>query len=400
MTAFIERIYNLVRLVCVFRSFTSCASSMAATRPRDRNTNGNRNTVHRRQQQRPPIGMEPTLADVLSNLKAHRERQRQRQRQLQTANVNEFLLDDEAIYNSSNTTSSTHNNDEEAGIVSSPYQDCICKGAELLPEKVTTMPLFFGNATCSEIQESILPLMITVDQCGYSDIAGALFAQCCTTFYNRPRYQCENTIHQQIITQNDENNVNVPPIVENGRPVIVRTDLIFEDFGKIDVILGTAEIVMSIGMVWHDPRLAWTITNDTCADYVSVYAGFDAETTQIWVPDLDLANMKSGVQHWASVPADVFSYVLYFPLFSFEELLSSHTSKDGHFILSTFLLLLEQIIVFKTTFVRFVHSVLIFPTYFPNMQTKVMVRSHGDTSKLHICMLCVYSFLLVDTTVP
>ena len=334
MTAFIERIYNLVRLVCVFRSFTSCASSMAATRPRDRNTNGNRNTVHRRQQQRPPIGMEPTLEDVLFNLKA--------QRQLQTANVNEFLLDDEAIYNSSNTTSSTHNNDEEAGIVSSPYQDCICKGAELLPEKVTTMPLFFGNATCSEIQESILPLMITVDQCGYSDIAGALFAQCCTTTNNIPRYQCENTIHKQIITQNDENNVNVPPIVENGRPVIVKTDLIFEDFGEIDVVLGTAEIVMSIDMVWHDPRLAWTITNETCADYVSVYAGFDAETTQIWVPDLDLANMKSGVQHWASVPADVFSYVLCFTC-SFEELLSSHTSKDGHCVYVY--ITLEQIII-------------------------------------------------------
>ena len=323
MTACIERIYNLVRLVCVFRSFTSCASSMAATRPRYRNTNGNRNTVHRRQQQRQRLPvMESTLADVLSNLKA------QRQRQLQTANVNEFLLDDEAIYNSSNT-SSTNTNNEDAGMVSSPYQDCICKGAELLPEKVTTIPLFFGNATCSEIQEYILPLMITVDQCGYSEFAGALFAQCCTTTNNRPRYQCENTIHQQIITNNDENNVNVPPIVENGRPVIVTTDLIFEDFGKIDVILGTAEIVMSIDMVWHDPRLAWTITNDTCADYVSVYAGFDAETTQIWVPDLDLANMKSGVQHWDSVPADVFSYVLCFTC-SFEEPLSSHTSKDGH----------------------------------------------------------------------
>ena len=41
---------------------------------------------------------------------------------------------------------------------------------------------------------------------------------------------------------------------------------------------GTARIFVSIVMEWKDPRLAWEINEENCADYINVYTGYDQGT--------------------------------------------------------------------------------------------------------------------------
>jgi hypothetical protein len=41
---------------------------------------------------------------------------------------------------------------------------------------------------------------------------------------------------------------------------------------------GTAQIFVSIKMKWKDPRLAWEMNEENCADYINVYTGYDQGT--------------------------------------------------------------------------------------------------------------------------
>jgi hypothetical protein len=46
-------------------------------------------------------------------------------------------------------------------------------------------------------------------------------------------------------------------------------------------MVGTARIFVTIIMKWKDPRLAWEINEENCADYINVYTGRDQGETSI-----------------------------------------------------------------------------------------------------------------------
>jgi len=75
----------------------------------------------------------------------------------------------------------------------------------------------------------------------------------------------------------------------------------------VEVGDGTATIFSTLRLTWLDPRLAWSITETTCANTITVFTGHDVETTQIWVPDFDLVNQIEGVQAMPASTATVYS---------------------------------------------------------------------------------------------
>lgn len=128
---------------------------------------------------------------------------------------------------------------------------------------------------------------------------------CCNISEPLPLYQCEENVRSNFL-----NSSYSPTIV----PVVGRKDVVFVDtlvqvyaISEIDLTKSVADIFANIILTWNDPRLAWDVTTDNCATSTFMRASLDAETTDIWVPPLDLQNLNEGVQSFAAAPAQVYS---------------------------------------------------------------------------------------------
>ena len=97
-------------------------------------------------------------------------------------------------------------------------------------------------------------------------------------YINKLNSQCEQNIHNHILSSDRDYNIAVPPIVSYDEPLFVNTDVVLEYPEEIEVMTGTARIFVSIVMEWKDPRLAWEINEENCADYINVYTGYDQGT--------------------------------------------------------------------------------------------------------------------------
>ena len=78
---------------------------------------------------------------------------------------------------------------------------------------------------------------------------------------------------------------------------------------------GTARIFVSIVMEWKDPRLAWEINEENCADYINVYTGYDQGTYNkvvaavVVVKNRNETNYKKKIQIPKEVSSSHFDYV-------------------------------------------------------------------------------------------
>ncbi|CAB9525888.1 Neuronal acetylcholine receptor subunit alpha-7 [Seminavis robusta] len=172
----------------------------------------------------------------------------------------------------------------------------ICRGSRVMADKIPFFPpdeelpsLLSNNLTCGEL-ESLAQNFVALDDCASSGIR-LLYAQCCEGSVSR--YQCESNIRHTIFHNYDP---AVPPIPANHVPLNVTVTLETHAVEKIDVQAGTAKILMSLYLEWTDERLQWEQDEDTCAEYVSLWAGVDREKSEVWVPDLDLYNQVDGLQ--------------------------------------------------------------------------------------------------------
>ena len=132
----------------------------------------------------------------------------------------------------------------------------------------------------------------------------------CTTYKKNPKDECEQNIHTVIIDENPLYNTAVPPITSyHNNPLVVTVQFDYQALEAVEVGDGTATIFSTLRLTWLDPRLAWSITETTCANTITVFTGHDVETTQIWVPDFDLVNQIEGVQAMPVSTATVYRYV-------------------------------------------------------------------------------------------
>lgn len=191
-----------------------------------------------------------------------------------------------------------------------PANGCtICKGSTFLPNKVPNQNVLqeppFNNLTCQQWQDEWLPIFTpNGDDCATSYFYQELYISCCVLAI--PRYQCEENVHN-LLSSNENYNTAVPPIVRNEKPLEINTDIVFEYLESVDVMTGSATILVTLILKWKDPRLAWTIdSNSICADFVNIWAGYDIETTSIWVPDFDLYNIIEGFQGMPAAMATIY----------------------------------------------------------------------------------------------
>ncbi|CAB9516021.1 Neuronal acetylcholine receptor subunit alpha [Seminavis robusta] len=147
-----------------------------------------------------------------------------------------------------------------------------------------------SNLTCGEWEQLAQSSLLRTDDDCDSWIRN-FYSQCCEG--SVPVYQCESNIRHQILEHYDP---AVPPIVSPRSPIDVTVTLSPNAVEKIDVQTGTARIMMSLLMEWKDARLTWEPTEDTCAGSVALWAGYEKEKTEVWVPDIDMYNQVEGLQ--------------------------------------------------------------------------------------------------------
>lgn len=163
----------------------------------------------------------------------------------------------------------------------SPANGCtICQGNTLLPDKIPNQSLFpeFADATCQQWQDVILPeIAPNGDDCPNHQWYQMLFVSCCQLPLSR--YQCEQNVHD--LHASSSYNTRVPPIESQEAPLDVSTELVFDWMDKLVVEQGTATLHLTLHLKWKDPRLAWTVNDTTCANYISVGTAYDDDTS-IW----------------------------------------------------------------------------------------------------------------------
>ena len=109
-------------------------------------------------------------------------------------------------------------------------------------------------------------------------------------------YECEANVRDEILAK--DNIKTIPPFPGFGNPIIIETELRHEMLHQISVKESTASLYVTIGLKWHDPRLAWNISAKSCITSLRLRASESVEETEIWVPDYDLLNRMNGVNHF------------------------------------------------------------------------------------------------------
>ena len=163
----------------------------------------------------------------------------------------------------------------------SPANGCtICQGNTLLPDKIPNQSLFpeFTDATCQQWQDVILPeITPNANDCPNHQWYQMLFVSCCQLPISR--YQCEQNVHD--LHANSKYNTRVPPIEGQDAPLDVSTELVFDWVDTLAVEHGTVTLHLTLHLKWKDPRLAWTVNDITCANYISVGTAYD-DNSPIW----------------------------------------------------------------------------------------------------------------------
>jgi hypothetical protein len=170
--------------------------------------------------------------------------------------------------------------------------------SDYIPPDVPTEDLP-ANLTCADWEFTAASVLEDDDVCVSFQ---SFFPYCCEG--GPPTYECEKQIRASLL---DGYDTATPPIISTRTPLVVNVDLTFMTVTDLDPQKGTAEIFVWLDLMWNDPRLAWTIGPETCADVISMRASWNAETSEIWSPDFDLLNLVNGVQQLPDAMADVFS---------------------------------------------------------------------------------------------
>jgi len=162
------------------------------------------------------------------------------------------------------------------------------------------------NWTCNKLDVFLTDKDVGDPVC---ELGRAFFEEpCCDD--SRNNFECESNVHD-ILT--DTLNTITPP-----DPSVNENDTIAANEDFVDVIIGldivhvltidvktnTIEVLVGLELEWWDKRLSWEPFLGGC-HRASFRASLDKELTDIWVPNLELVNMREGVNNLPDATASV-----------------------------------------------------------------------------------------------
>lgn len=150
-----------------------------------------------------------------------------------------------------------------------------------------------ANMTCSQFEQ----LANNLDAGDKCTTIQSLFILCCE---GPPIYQCEKNVRRSIVDGNKGYDKTVPPLESYKAPLSIAVNLTYFSVEDVDVETSTLSIFVWLDMTWKDPRLTWLPGPDLCADVVQ------AQSSEIWIPQLDLYNQIDGVQELPDAKVLVF----------------------------------------------------------------------------------------------
>ena len=115
---------------------------------------------------------------------------------------------------------------------------------------------------------------------------------------------CESRVRSKILANYDTMSA---PRLSHIAPLDISMSLSIYLVTALDVQAGTAEVFVWLTLLWNDPRLQWEANEQDCATSVTVRASLDSQKTEIWVPDIDIYNLDTGVQNMPDATAEVFA---------------------------------------------------------------------------------------------
>jgi Neurotransmitter-gated ion-channel ligand binding domain len=153
----------------------------------------------------------------------------------------------------------------------------------VIPPEYNITDTTVANMTCSQF-EQLAKNLDAGDKC---TTIQTLFTNCCT---GPPIYQCEKNVRRTIVYSNTEYDKTAPPLESYKAPLSIAVNLTYFSVEEVDVESGTLSIFVWLDMSWKDPRLTWLPGPGLCADVVQ------AQSSEVWIPHLDLYNQIDGVQ--------------------------------------------------------------------------------------------------------
>ena len=159
---------------------------------------------------------------------------------------------------------------------------------------------FDAGLTCGQYEGISATIPLNSTDC--QDIR-QLFSLCCES---DPVYVCEKRTRQRLLRGEDGYDSMAAPLLSYSEPLQVTVSLTMYLVTGINVQAGTVEVFVWLTLIWHDPRLAWTVNNDLCASNIRARASLDSERTEIWVPDFDVYNLVNGVHDMPDAAAEIY----------------------------------------------------------------------------------------------
>jgi len=170
--------------------------------------------------------------------------------------------------------------------------------------------------TCAFLQENDVGLLPA-----FSDVCQGRVSlyenRCCDLSAYPDTYMCETNIRSMLLGDDSGYDPTVRPTqlkydldgAVQMRGVDVDTVITFVTLRSLDIKSSTLEIFIAVTLTWHDPRLAWTVGDNStnCATTINARASPSIEETEIWVPSLDLLTQATSMQDFPTANAVVTS---------------------------------------------------------------------------------------------
>lgn len=104
---------------------------------------------------------------------------------------------------------------------------------------------------------------------------------------------------------------DVPPVLEDGAPLLVGVGINFMKFRQLDEVAGTMDVAVSLRLCWDDPRLAFDAQEFFGINWTHEGDKVTMPSDKLWTPDITILNEVGGLHNSRSVkPATATPLVL------------------------------------------------------------------------------------------
>mmetsp|Transcript_20911 Transcript_20911/g.23884 ORF Transcript_20911/g.23884 Transcript_20911/m.23884 type:complete len:510 (+) Transcript_20911:98-1627(+) len=128
-----------------------------------------------------------------------------------------------------------------------------------------------------------------------------------------PYWARETNLRNDLLSGNEVNfgieyDPVVPPKTDNGENTLVKVGINVFKIKEIDIATSLMSLNMWVRLSWKDARLAWNASDPKYldVDHTTFKASTDPDSTQIWVPDLELYNQAESLSSFPEKDAMVY----------------------------------------------------------------------------------------------